>query len=78
MSKLFKNISFYILLFIVIAFLFTMLNSSSDLEVSFTDFMQYLKNGEITEMYVENQQVRATLDKAETVEGREYKDIVVG
>ncbi|MBQ7717935.1 MAG: ATP-dependent zinc metalloprotease FtsH [Clostridia bacterium] len=77
MSKLFKNISFYILLFIIIAFLFTMLNSSSDLEVSFTEFMQYLKNGEITEMYVENQQVRAKLDKAETVDGRQYKDIVV-
>ncbi len=30
-----------------------MLNTGSDLEVSFTDFVQYLKNGEISEMYVE-------------------------
>ena len=77
MSKFFKNISFYILLFIVIAFLFTMLNTGSDLEVSFTDFVQYLKNGEISEMYVEDQLVRAKLSKPETREGKEYKEIVV-
>jgi len=77
LSKFFKNISFYILLFIVIAFLFTMLNTGSDLEVSFTDFVQYLKNGEISEMYVEDQLVRAKLSKPETREGKEYKEIVV-
>ena len=77
MSKFFKNISFYILLFIVIAFLFTMLNTGSDLEVSFTDFVQYLKNGEISEMYVEDQLVRAKLSKPETKDGKEYKEIVV-
>ena len=77
MSKFFKNISFYILLFIVIAFLFTMLNTGSDLEVSFTDFVQYLKNGEISEMYVEDHLVRAKLSKPETREGKEYKEIVV-
>ena len=77
MKKLFKNISFYILLFIVIAFLFTVLSSGSDREVSFTDFMQYLKNGEIKEMYVEQQQVRATLKNAEAKDGQEFKDFVV-
>ena len=77
MSKLFKNISFYILLFIVIAFLFTLFNTSSNLEVSFTDFVKYLKSGEISQMYIEEQQVRARLNKAKNVEGKEYKDIVV-
>lgn len=54
-----------------------MLNTGSDLEVSFTDFVQYLKNGEISEMYVEDQLVRAKLSKPETREGKEYKEIVV-
>ena len=76
MSKFFKNISFYILLCVVIAFLFTLLNTGSDLEVTFTDFATHLKNGEISELYVEEQLVRARLNISVKDAGKEYKDIV--
>lgn len=77
MGKFFKNISFYIILFIVIAFLFSMLNMGSEYEISFTDFMGYLKSGEITEMYVEEQIVRATLKEPVTYEGKKYYTVNV-
>ena len=77
MGKFFKNISFYIILFIVIAFLYSMLNMGSEYEISFTDFMGYLKSGEITEMYVEEQIVRATLKEPVTYEGKKYHTINV-
>lgn len=77
MKKIFKNISFYILLCVVIAFLFTLLNTGTDLEVSFTDFADNLKKGEISEMYVESQLVRARLKTPVTEGGKSYEDIIV-
>ncbi len=77
MKKIFKNISFYILLCIVIAFLFTLLNTGTDLEISFSDFADHLKKNEISEMYVEDQLVRATLTTPVTEAGKSYEDIVV-
>jgi len=77
LSKIFKNISFYILIFILIAFLFTFFNTGSDTSVSFSEFSKYLKNDKITEMYIEPQLVRAKLADSINVDGKEYKEIVV-
>jgi len=78
LSKFLKSISFYILLFVVIAFVFTMLNLGSGVSVSFTDFVQYLNEGKIEAMVIEETQVKATLiDKIKGEDGREYKDIIV-
>ncbi len=78
MPKFVKSISFYILLFVVITILFAMLDTHNEVEVNFTEFTRYLKDGKIEELFIEDQQVRATLIAREkTDEGREFKDIIV-
>lgn len=77
MSKIFKNISIYILLFIVIAFLFSMFNTGGKLEVSFSDFVKDLKDGNVSEMSVEEHQVKAKLYNPKKEQGKEYYEITV-
>ncbi|MBO4897305.1 MAG: ATP-dependent zinc metalloprotease FtsH [Clostridia bacterium] len=77
MSKIFKNISIYILLFIVIAFLFTLFNTGNKLEISFSDFVKELKDGNISEMYVEERLVNAKLNNPKSEQGKDYNEITV-